>query len=502
MSTGSRLQCDIFVSYAHADDEPANNRPDEFGWVTTLVQKLKAIPGHYPKTLFMDRRLKPGDAFSDDLLTTVENSTFLLLLLSPSYIKSAWCGKELDHFIRTHANDPDKPDDVFVVELTPFEDLIDVPGNIQNIRRRLIHAHFWDQSADGASSYTLGYPSPEGSDLKYWRKVQALSKAIDSRLLVLRRDKSSTSVLVPMADTSIAIQERNLKSVLGPVLLARTTRDLVQLRSAVKATLESEGVVVLPEGDYVNLTPEEFEKQFAEDLKKSQLFVQLLSPTVSDRNKNEGFTAPSPQLQFHRANAAKLPIMQWCERLPGKEEIRDAGHARLFNTEYLRTTNRTAFEREVLERLREIKQVAEVARAAVPTQPMPVPAKKLIFVDDVAGQKDLNEKLCTWLQNANCNVRRLPPQARLDNSDIDIAQVLKLCRAGIVVFAKRTARFTVYNRLARFQNQIAEFRLPLNRWAIYVTSDTVECDLGLILDNVIIINTEQQLLDFIGGLQR
>ena len=89
-------------------------------------------------------------------------------------------------------------------------------------------------------------------------------------------------------------------------------------------------------------------------------------------------------------------------------------------------TNRVSFEREILERLRAIKQAAERAKAAQ-AESKPTTAKKLIFVDDVAGEPDLNQRLRDFLQAANCSIRSLPQQAPLGNNGIDIAQVLKPC---------------------------------------------------------------------------
>jgi hypothetical protein len=471
--------------------------------VTTLAHNLNTGPSHYPKNLFIDHRLKPGDAFSDDLRTKVNGSTLLLLLLSQNYIDSTWCGKELDHFVRTHANDPDKPTDVFVVELFPFERFANVPPNIQNLRKRLIHAQFWHQPADASAPLLAGYPSPQESgqesERRYWQALQELRHAIDARLRALRPDQPNPSVAVPTADAPTAPAQSSTKPVLGTILLADTTEDVVPLRSAVKAAWEPEGVVVLPEGDYVGLTPEEFKTEFARDLARCELFVQMLSTTAGRTGK--GFTAPLPQLQFDGAVAAERPILQWCERLPDPGDIVDLGHAKLFNTAYLRATNRTAFEREVLERLRAMKQAAARERKAAQAEPLQVTAKKLIFIDDIAGEPDLNQKLRAMLKSANCGIRTLPQQAPLGNNGIDIAQVLKPCRAGITVFADSAKRDTVYNRLIFFLNQIAESRLPVARWGIYVTPGTAGCDLGLASDDVMSID-EQRLADFVRELER
>jgi hypothetical protein len=109
---------DVFVSYAHAD----NGVPVGFtyGWVTALASNLNEGPGVLKKRLFIDHELQPGDNFSSELLTRVERSSLLVILLSQNYIDSAWCGQELAHFIRTHSTDSDNPSGVYVVELLAF----------------------------------------------------------------------------------------------------------------------------------------------------------------------------------------------------------------------------------------------------------------------------------------------------------------------------------------------------------------------------------------------
>jgi hypothetical protein len=501
--TASGHQYDVFVSYAHADNETPLGSAAQYGWVTTLAHNLNTGPGHLPKNLFIDHRLKPGDVFSDDLVTTVGNSTLLLLLLSQNYIDSTWCGKELDHFIRTHANDPDKPADIFVVELSPFKTFSNVPDKILNLRKHLKTALFWYQPDDPSIPFLAGDPSPQEcspeSGRHYWQRLHELRNAIDSRLRSLRRDKPTVPVTAQMDDQPSGTLQQETKEPLGTILLADTTDDLVAQRDAVKARLEPEGVVVLPEGDYVGLTPDEFKTEFARDLARCELFVQMVSPTVGRTGK--GFTVPLPQLQFDGAVAAKKPIMQWCKRLPGPGDITDPAHAKLFKTAYLRATNRTSFEREILERLRAIRQATERDRKAAQAEPASVAAKKLIFIDDVAGGSDLNQRLRATLQSANCGIRSLPQQASLGNNGIDIVQVLKPCRAGITIFADGTKQQTVYNRLIFFFNQIAESQLPVARWAIYVTAETRGCDLGLASDDLLTID-EQGLADFVRGLER
>jgi hypothetical protein len=482
---------DVFVSYAHADNEIAEGSSAKFGWVTTLAQNLNRGPNVYKKDLFIDHRLKPGDDFSEDLIEKVANSRLLLILLSQNYIDSKWCGKELDHFIRTHAKDPDKPTDVFVVELFPYETFERVPVNIQNLRKRLIHAKFWCQPADASSPVLAGNPTPEESGLarEYWRARNELQVAMDSRLRAMRSAQSVTAAEERTANATPTL--RRASGSLGTVLLADVTEDLETQRNQIRAALEPEGVAVVPQGDYVGLAPQEFETAIAGDLGQSILFVQLLSPTPG--RKGKGFDAPLPQLQFQHAASAKLPILQWCEQLPQPGQLVDPAHAKLFETEFVRATNLPAFQMEVIDWLKAKRDKDQV-------RPQPPPTgKKLIFIDDIAGAPSLNQKLLALVRAANCDIRSLPPSAPLGGNGIDIVETLRHCRAGITIYADRAKLATVYNRVVFFLNQIAEASLPVARWAVYSEQVSVPGELGIVSDDVVTIG-EQGLTQFLRGL--
>ena len=491
---------DVFVSYAHAD----NGVPVGFtyGWVTALASNLNEGPNVLRKRLFIDHELQPGDNFSSELLTRVERSSLLVILLSQNYIDSAWCGQELAHFIRTHSTDSDNPSGVYVVELFPYERLTAVPPNIQNLRKRLIHAKFWYQRRDAFEPSVAGYPSarecePEGRE-HYWNVLNELRVTLDTRLRFVHAQALLSAAASRSHGSAAQPPAPHLKEPLGTVLLADTTDDLEAQRNEVGIALKAEGVVVLPEGDYVGFTPPEFEAAIAHDLQRADLFVQLLSLTPG--RKGKGFELPMPQLQYRQARSTKLPILQWCERLPSAEQITDEAHARLFQTDTLRATHLAEFKTTIIERLRSEK--ASRQRAAMPTapdQPASQPAKWHIFVDDLAGEAELSEQLRAIIREHACAVRSLPSGVPLGNNGIDIKELLRPCRAGITIYTDRNKYATAYNRLVYFLNQVAEGSLPLTRWGVYLQQGTVASEFGIESDEVVPIN-EHGLADFLRGL--
>jgi hypothetical protein len=504
---------DVFVSYAHDDNGVQLGATLGHGWVTTLTANLNQGPDVFKKRVFIDHQLKPGDPFSDDLHDKLRHSAVLLLLLSQNYIDSTWCGQELDSFLRTHGSDSA---DVFVVELCPFEKLAGVPPSIQAIRKRAIHAKFWYQPPDAPLPILAGVPSPRETEpagqTHYWRVLAELRGALDIRVRKRRQQRVldvATASFSPLPTIDMQVTAAQpaaptppassspIRPRLGTVLLADATEDLEAHRNAIRAALQPEGIVVLPEGDYVELSPEEFESAIAADLARADLFVQLLSGTAGRRAK--GFAAPRPQLQFQRALTAGCPILQWSESLPGANSLNDAGHEKLFRTEFLRVSHRTEFETAVIEQLHALKARREREAAATASAAPRAVGRRLIFIDDAAGEPALSERLRAIVRAHNCGVRSLPPGAPLGNNGVDVKELLRPCRAGITVYTDTAKYAAAYNRLVFFINQVALGRLPIERWGVLLCKGTVGELFGIESDEVVPLE-EDQLSNFLNTL--
>jgi hypothetical protein len=97
---------DVFISYTHLDNVPEIEGIK--GWITQLhtslavrVPKLIGKPAGF--SIWRDDRLQGNDVFDDAILTACARSAVLLPVLSPSYVKSDWCLKEL-HAFSQHPN--------------------------------------------------------------------------------------------------------------------------------------------------------------------------------------------------------------------------------------------------------------------------------------------------------------------------------------------------------------------------------------------------------------
>src|SRR5207237_204247 len=89
---------DVFVSYTHVDDQDDGGRR----WVTQFKQdlrtRLEIVSGHTVDIWRDEEKLGAGDRFNETIAKAVRESAVLLVVLSPSYFNSEYCGRERDEF--------------------------------------------------------------------------------------------------------------------------------------------------------------------------------------------------------------------------------------------------------------------------------------------------------------------------------------------------------------------------------------------------------------------
>lgn len=88
---------DVFISYAHIDDQAVTGD----GWVTDfhrrLIIEVEEALGEKVQ-VWRDQRITGATDFTKDLDKQVRGSAILLAILSPSYMNSRWCDWELTGF--------------------------------------------------------------------------------------------------------------------------------------------------------------------------------------------------------------------------------------------------------------------------------------------------------------------------------------------------------------------------------------------------------------------
>ncbi len=92
----------LFVSYAHVDDLPTPG--EDQGWVTRFNKYLETYLSQSigeQARVWRDDRLRGNDIFANEIVKQFPTTAILLSILSPRYIESEWCLKEVTEFCKT-----------------------------------------------------------------------------------------------------------------------------------------------------------------------------------------------------------------------------------------------------------------------------------------------------------------------------------------------------------------------------------------------------------------
>lgn len=230
----AKFENDVFVSYAHIDDQVLAE--GQTGWIATLHRALQVrlgqLLGKAPR-IWRDPKLQGNDVFADKLVDRLPRVAVLLSVLSPRYVKSEWCLRELNEFLRVTdgARVADKLR-VFKVVKTPI--LRDqTPPLLQPV---LGYEFFTVDSQSGRErelEFNPTLATPEQQRL-YLLKLDDLAHDIAGLLTTLAGEGTET----PGASTD------NAK---GCVYLAETSSDLKDRRDAIRRELQESGYTVLPD---------------------------------------------------------------------------------------------------------------------------------------------------------------------------------------------------------------------------------------------------------------
>ncbi len=96
------FQRHLFVSYAHVDDLATPG--DDQGWVTRFHKYLETYLSQSigeQARIWRDDRLRGNDIFANEIVKQFPETAILISIVSPRYIESEWCLKEVDEFCKT-----------------------------------------------------------------------------------------------------------------------------------------------------------------------------------------------------------------------------------------------------------------------------------------------------------------------------------------------------------------------------------------------------------------
>ncbi|MEL7086630.1 MAG: TIR domain-containing protein [Cyanobacteria bacterium J06597_1] len=301
---------DVFISYAHIDNQPLLE--ESKGWVTRfhriLETRLAQLIGAKPK-IWRDEKLQGNDKFGPEILEQLPKVVVLVLVLTPRYVKSEWCLRELHHFYQEAATSggllKGNKSRVFMAIKTPIP-LEERPEDLQDF----LGYEFYEVDAGRLVEYSHEFG--RDMELKFVQKVNDLAGDIEKLLTALAE---APELEGPELD--------DLPVVVSPsgkvVYLAETSGELAATRDAIRRELELAGHAVLPERPLPNTA------QFTADVKQllaqSDLSVHLLAGGDSPLQPEDSFAAQLTQFETARMREQLHAALEWSQQKPGFAQI-------------------------------------------------------------------------------------------------------------------------------------------------------------------------------------
>jgi hypothetical protein len=469
---------DVFVSYAHLDNEPM--AASECGWVDALAERLQIEVSQRLGTrdfkLWIDHHLDGNHPITPEILTAIRQSATLLVVMSPSYLNSLWCRRERTAFLEL-IKDRAGSGRVFVVfaREVPRKDVPPEFGDLEGFR-------FWIQDEEARADRPLGVP--DLAERAYITKLLQLSHDLKKQLEQLKAAGELPQARSVPTTTSSPDGTA--------VFVARSTDDLEEREDELKSYLSQAGIAILPQTRYPQDNQGAFAAAMRQDLAKCKAFVQLLS---GSRGRELEFATPIryPRLQHDIAVEAGTPRLLWRDRALDMDAVRDAEHRVLL--ESARACGMEEFKRAVLE---------EARRSPEPTKPSPL--NVMVFVNAEAKDRELAQSIGKALMQEHVECYFPLASGSPEAIRRDLEENLGNCDGVLLIYGSSDAEW-VRSQLRQGRKVISQRERPLNGLAVYEGPPFSKEDLGVAIPNLVLLDCREgfdtaKLGEFVATLRK
>ncbi|MCA8949829.1 MAG: toll/interleukin-1 receptor domain-containing protein [Planctomycetes bacterium] len=300
MSPSHDPQIDVFVSYAHVDNEAS-------GWVEQFERqldvRLRRITGRRDINVWQDtKQLRRSQNFGPAIEEALAGSRFLVVLVSATYLKSSpYCTKEREFFLASAKAQPQG------LSVGTFSRIIVV------LTQNIPHEE-WSKVLPGTSGHAF-HNVPPGED-RIGDYLKPDSEDYDKAMGTLAEELSEALELfagnagAPPAEAAFE------------VFLSHAADDMEALARSLERDLEREGVRVLPHAP-PPFEPAEHATSVAAAVQRADLTVHLLGKGSGAQIEVDGDplkTFPLEQLRIGFEHARSQLVLQPQEIVIGRIE--------------------------------------------------------------------------------------------------------------------------------------------------------------------------------------
>lgn len=489
-----RFKHHLFISYAHLDNQALS--PDQQGWITrlhaTLTAQLSMRLGRRAE-IWRDDKLRGNDVFADEIVQQFPSTAILVSVLTPRYLMSEWCTRELRAFCDAAQASGGLVRDnrmrVFKVLKSPVESQQALPESLQAV---LGYEFF--SSEDGAP-LELDPAYGEKYAQSYFRKVGIL--AWDAARLLEDIEAEVDADAPPRAGFT--------------VYLAEGGRDRRDDRERLEAELKLHGHTVLPDHRLPLDDEADCRDAVRALLARADLVVHLVGATggaVPDGACQQSVTVLQNTLAAERSRAAGVARIVWLPRGTASEQPAQAAFIQAMHED-----EATQFGADlVIGDFEELKATVHAAlkRLSTPAPPPSSAATEIPLVYLVCDERDRKATipLRRFLEERGVEVD-LPAFEGQASAVREANQKLFAAARAVIVYygaGDEAWKRTTDNELKKLR-ALRDAALPLP-WATFLAApasgdkqDLIDLDKPNLIDSLAGLN-EPALEDFVARLKR
>ncbi len=306
----------LFISYAHIDNQPLS--PEQQGWITRFHVSLETFLNMRMRgkaQIWRDEKLQGNDIFAEEIVDQFPQTAVLVSVLSPSYLASKWCKKEVAEFCKSAEQSGglvvENKARIFKILKTPVDALDSFPSVMSD----LLGYEFFTYEDEAPLELDPAYGKEFAE--KYNRKVAILAQHISQLLKKLESEAGDSGNDEPIAAK-------------GTIYLAECSYDQKETREILEGDLRLHGYTVLPDQQ---LPRDEADYIAAVEclLKRSKLAIHLVGESygaVPDGSSRKSVVVLQNELAVQRCKRDTLPRIIWLpegtqsEQAPQQEFIK------------------------------------------------------------------------------------------------------------------------------------------------------------------------------------
>ena len=307
---------DVFISYAHVDNEALLE--DQDGWIAVLhrvlEKRLSQLLGRVANVWWDRRRLNGNVYFDDTIATACENTTVMVSVISPRYLKSDYCRKEVEHFSATRGVKIGDRSRIFSCIKTP----VARDALFPQLAGKLGY-EFYRGSKDEGYFREYDVYNPELKPL-FMSALEELAQDVAKLVVALAVEPRSQAAPAPVSTPAPAAADEPAPKA-PAVFVATTSGDAKPIREGVARELKARGALVTPEAAWSESLAG-FDKELAQAAGEVSLSVHILGAGYGTIPEDAEASYPVLQLErikqlaAQRSLHAPLARIVWIAREP------------------------------------------------------------------------------------------------------------------------------------------------------------------------------------------